>query len=367
MKQSADGPLRVLCIDGGGMRGLYSAAYLSKLEHYLASKRPDAGHEAPLDLGRAFDLIVGTSTGGLMAIALAHGLPAQRMVDLYRDHGAEIFPEKVPSRLGLDLVKQVFTRPSLLEAGDIALRTALSEVFGSTTFGELYRKRGVALAIPAVDMANHRGWIFKTRHLPQSVGRDDNVTLVDACMATSAAPVFRSLAAIDHPDGTEYQVFADGGLFANSPLLVGLIDALALAESGQVIHLFGLGTCKAPGGRVIDRDKVHMGLVQWAFGAKAVSLAMEVQDQATLAMVRHLQPHLTSQVELVMFPSGTVSAEHMHLLEMDDASEDAARVLVMQAETDVQRVLEICNQVGHPEGELINELIRSAPRMDREE
>src|SRR5690606_26478274 len=99
---------------------------------------------------------------------------------------------------------------------------------------DVYAKRGIALAIPAVNMGNHKSWIFKTRHLDRLYGRDDKYKLADVCMATSAAPLYRSLTALDVPDSNPpvYNVFADGGLWANNPVLVALIDAMHMAAPG---------------------------------------------------------------------------------------------------------------------------------------
>src|SRR4051794_25268827 len=97
--------LRVLSLDGGGMRGVYSAEYFAALSDAFAKKR----NVAMLDLGGAFDLVVGTSTGAILACGIAAGVPLRKIVSLYRDHGQEIFPKKIPdSSLGvlLDITKR---------------------------------------------------------------------------------------------------------------------------------------------------------------------------------------------------------------------------------------------------------------------
>jgi patatin-like phospholipase/acyl hydrolase len=69
-------PLRVLSLDGGGMRGTYTATYLDRVAASFASRQGVAA----LDIGAAFDLIVGTSTGGIIACALAAGIPLAEIV-----------------------------------------------------------------------------------------------------------------------------------------------------------------------------------------------------------------------------------------------------------------------------------------------
>jgi len=257
-------PFRVLSLDGGGMRGTYTATYLDRIAATFAKRRGDGA----LDIGAAFDLIVGTSTGGIIACALAAGVPLLEVAELYQAHGKAIFPRRLPSGLGIELVMDLRNRPAALAAGTRALRDALASKLGDETLLQLFFRRNIGLAIAAVELSQHRSWVFKTPHLAATTNhRDDHYRLVDVCLATSAAPIFRSLAVIDHPDSTNrkaagYNVFADGGLWANNPVLVGLIDALEMTEAGQEIEIFCLGTCPRPAGEQVAKMDVHRGLPQ---------------------------------------------------------------------------------------------------------
>lgn len=77
-------PFRVLCLDGGGMRGAYQTAYLATFAERISEKLKRQG---PLDVGSAFDLVVGTSTGGIVACGLAAGVPLTQMQELYAKAG----------------------------------------------------------------------------------------------------------------------------------------------------------------------------------------------------------------------------------------------------------------------------------------
>jgi len=223
-------PFRVLSLDGGGMRGIYTAQYLSSLAEGFSKKRSCG----TLDLGAGFDLIVGTSTGAILACALVANVPLSRVVEFYTKRGASIFERRVPTSLGFSLMADMIARSEALRRGEAALRSALAECFGNETISGVYDRRKIALGITAIDMSTHRSWVFKTPHMPGTNHRDDQFKLVEVCLASSAAPIYRSLALLPAHDGSPgSHVFADGGLWANNPVLVGMIDALELAEEGM--------------------------------------------------------------------------------------------------------------------------------------
>ena len=239
--QQVAGPYRVLSLDGGGMRGIYTAAFLARLADQFGRIRG----EPALDLGRGFDLIAGTSTGAIVGCALAIGRPMAEIVDLYREHGPKIFPHRIDGRGSA--IFRATQGSRYVRAGDKALRKALEAVLSDTTMLDVYSGRGISLCVPAVLMSEHRAWVFKKT--PCSGVRDENYPLVDICIATSAAPIYRSLAAIDDPDtsGGPKQIFADGGLWANNPILVGLVDALTVAAPDRPIEIFSAWNLSAPG------------------------------------------------------------------------------------------------------------------------
>jgi hypothetical protein len=351
-------PLRVLSLDGGGMRGTYTATYLDRVAASFAKRRGIAA----LDIGAAFDLIVGTSTGGIIACALAAGIPLAEIVKLYTEHGPAIFSRPLPSGY-VSIAGDLRKRPEALAAGTENLRAALADKLKEKTLGEIYAKRGIALAIPAVELSQHRGWVFKTAHLRGSNHRDDNYTLVDVCLATSAAPIYRSLAAIDHPDGGGgFNVFADGGLWANNPVLVGLIDALDLAAPGQEIQIFCLGTCPMPAGEQIPKDAVDRGLPQWKFGGDAAGLAIDAQQFAFDHMAKKLARHVGCQCGVIRFPSDKVPAILIPYLGLDETRPEAIEALVNQARSDADMTNAKCAYADtDPEAALICSLFGSAP------
>ncbi len=357
--------LRVLSLDGGGMRGLYTATYLDCLCKAFSKRR----NVAELDFGKAFDLIVGTSTGAILACAIANGVPLSTGIELYRQHGKAIFPRPLPSDEGtigmwIQIRSDLKNRSDALQAGNDALQTALNSCLGDATLGQLYRARGIALAIPAVELEHHHGFVFKTPHIPGSMRRDDDYTLVEVCMASSAAPIYRSLAALDTPGQQgAFRVFVDGGLWANNPVLVALVDAMDMTTEGDRIEIYCMGTCPRPSGEFIGKADVHRGLQEWKFGGAVASLGMDAQEFAYDNIVRMLKPHLARDCHIMRFPRGQVPGEMLQYLDLDDTRDEAGRALMAQAQKDAEMTNSRSNDDKDYEGSLIKRLFMNMPTL----
>lgn len=358
--QQVDPPYRVLSLDGGGMRGIYTAAFLARLTDQFGRIRG----ESALDLGRAFDLITGTSTGAIVGCALAVGRPMSEIVALYREHGPKIFPHRIAGKGSA--VYRVTQGDRYVRTGDKALRKALEAVLGDTTMLDVFRGRGISLAIPAVLMSEHRAWVFKKT--PCSGVRDDDYALVDVCMATSAAPIYRSLAAIDDPNaaGGPKQVFADGGLWANNPIMVGLIDSLTIAAPDRPIEIFSLGTCPRPEGDHFTAESAHRSMLDWSLGADVVPLSISAQEFAFDHMARLLANAISDcgrPIRRVRFPNKPVPASMMPYLALDDTRQEAMERLMAQAHTDADLTKSVCDDTDNDDGKTIRRLMYALPAM----
>ena len=353
-------PYRVLSLDGGGMRGVYMAAFLARLADQFARIRK----EPALDFGRGFDLITGTSTGAIVGCALAVGRPMTEVVALYHEHGVGIFPHRIAGKRSA--VYRAVRGSRYVRAGDKALRGALANVLGTTTMLDVYRGRGISLSIPAVLMSGHRAWVFKKT--PCSGVRDDNYPLTDVCMATTAAPIFRSLAAIRDPNDPEgpLQVFADGGLWANNPVLVGLVDAMMISAPDRPIEIFSLGTCPRPEGDDLDADSAHRSMLDWLLGANVPGLSISAQEFAFDHMARLLGNSISRcgrTVRTVRFPNRPVPASMMPYLGLDDTRPEAGRRLIAQARTDADLTKSVCDDANSEDGRMIARLMDGLPSM----
>jgi len=327
MHQKNISPFNVLSIDGGGMRGLYSAKFLEEFQNN-ANKRYNNSHK---DFGKLFNLITGTSTGAILACALANNIPLTQVVSLYRDNGKKIFPKEFPK----SLIKILFQRRRKInKEGEQGLRDLLKRSFGTTKLIDIYNNRKISLSIPAVDAITHKAWVFKTPHIKDSNGRDDNYSLVDVCMASTAAPIYRSLAAITKPDKSSVQdIFVDGGLWANNPVLIGLVDALQCAEKDQPINIYCLGTTPAPSGSVITAKNRHWGLFDWKFGSSALALSMDAQSHVYDHIARLLAKVSDREINIYRFYQPPVSGEQADLLALDATSSKALNFLEKLAGT----------------------------------
>ena len=199
---------RVLTIDGGGIRGTFPAAFLANLEKDL---------EHPI--GRYFDLISGTSTGGIIAIGLALGMSAAEILKLYEDKGPAIFGQNLTGLPGwlagrYRWGRWIFWGPKYDAR---PLRDALTEVLGQRRLGEA----GTRLLIPAWHPETQQVYIFKTAH-HRRFQTDYKELAVDAAMATAAAPTYFA----QHITANDVGL-VDGGLWANNPTGIAVVEATA--------------------------------------------------------------------------------------------------------------------------------------------
>lgn len=248
---------QVLALDGGGLKGIFSAAVLACLEQDLETNIVDH-----------FDLIVGTSTGGLIALALGAGIPPEELVTFYETEGHAVFRDRLRLRSLGRLVMPKYRADGL--------RRALKRIFGDRVLADSQKP----LVIPAFDLGEDDVYIFKTPH-HHRLRRDWRERMVDVALATTAAPTFFQAHQLRSTQ------LVDGGVWANNPAMVGVTEAVGVFEKPlESVRVLSLGTTSA-----LRRPQPRLGragIAAWAWGGVAVGVILRGQSLGANNQVRHL-------------------------------------------------------------------------------
>jgi patatin-like phospholipase/acyl hydrolase len=195
----------ILTIDGGGIRGIYSAIILKKIEKKFSIK-----------LNEHFDLIAGTSTGSILASAIAYDIPLDEVIALYKNEGKNIFKSRRASIGGL--LKSKYDNNHL--------KKILNEKFNEKTLSDDSIK--TRLMIPTTDISNGDVHVIKSYYLKE-FKRDKDRMIKDVILSSCSAPLYFN------PNKLDEFLLADGGLWANNPSLVALTEGLGKIKEDQVI------------------------------------------------------------------------------------------------------------------------------------
>ncbi|MDA8082816.1 MAG: CBASS cGAMP-activated phospholipase [Nitrospiraceae bacterium] len=253
---------RILSIDGGGFRGVYSAHLLNSIESKLN-----------INLLDTFDLIAGTSTGSIIAAGIACSIPVSTILQLYKDHGRRIFCKRAHTRL--PFISGLFAS----KYHNNALKEVLKNTFGDRTLGDIRKP----LIIPSTDIGNGCVHVFKSKY-DEGFVRDPDVLVRDAVLASCSAPTY-----FDPYKLKEY-LLVDGGLWANNPSLVAAIDArkrLKIDLDRLKILSVGTGTVKQYYPQKVSLWKRPCGwgfITRWGRG-KLIDTLLYLQASAASNMV----------------------------------------------------------------------------------
>ena len=260
MPWPASQQFRILSIDGGGIRGIFPAAFLAGFEELYLGGRTVADY---------FDLIAGTSTGGIIALGLASGLRASELRDIYLHRGQEVFPPVRKGILGaLEQKVKGFCQFFRYRYDRRALLRVLEDTLGDRKLGEASSR----LCIPSFDGKYGEVYIFKTPHHPD-FRRDRWEKMTTVAAATGAAPTYFQ------PLQEGGYLFVDGGVWANNPVMIALVDALTCFSVPRTqIRILSLGCGDQP--YLVDKSKVlNGGLLAWR---DIIYAAMRLQSQNAL-------------------------------------------------------------------------------------
>lgn len=210
-----DAAFNILSIDGGGVRGIIPAVFLQELEKITNGRK----------IHELFDLVVGTSTGAILSLALVTPQEdgafrtAESMVKKYETLSKEIFPCGFKSHCFCYCSKYMYSEAPLVKN--------LEEFFLKKTMNDLYTQT----LVTSVDARFSSPYYFR-----KSNKEHKKLFIRDIARATSAAPSYFPMARIDDVP------LVDGGVIANNPSVIALIEAYKLLGYGSKINLISVGT-----------------------------------------------------------------------------------------------------------------------------
>ncbi|WP_319469967.1 CBASS cGAMP-activated phospholipase [uncultured Pseudodesulfovibrio sp.] len=233
---------KILSIDGGGIKGVFPAAFLAALDDHLKH-----------DIASYFDLIAGTSTGGIIALGLGLGFSPREILAMYESNASTIFPSGLGSawsktkRLN-GLMKQRYDTEPLADI--------LRAMFRDKLLGQSNNR----LMICATDLTTGKVNFFKTAH-HERLRNDYKISAKEIALATSAAPVFFKPHTM--PSG---QDLVDGAMWANNPVGPAAVEAVhTLGWEPEEIAILSLSCTGEPASfaRLANEDP---GAVNWGMG-----------------------------------------------------------------------------------------------------
>src|SRR5829696_2667123 len=239
---------KVLSIDGGGIRGIIPAIVLAEIERRTGKTTSEL-----------FDLVAGTSTGGILALGLTkpgpEGKPqfrAERLIELYETEGRKIFSIPVWHRIHSvgGLAEEKYPAKGIEEVAheyfdDVRLAEAITEVL-----------------IAAYEIEKRGPWFFKRRHARDQNGEGDNFLMREVARATSAAPTyFEPLPLEWGPYGK--RAFIDGGVHSNNPAMCAYVESMKIHPEEKDFLVVSLGTGE-PTREMPYEEVKDWGLALWA-------------------------------------------------------------------------------------------------------
>lgn len=291
---------RVLSLDGGGIKGTYTASVLATLEEMTGKK-----------IREHFDLITGTSTGGIIAVALGLDVPIERILTLYSQHGSEIFP--CPSTGVVAKLKDKLRHVCGPKHCQDTLSGLIEKTLGNRLFGESKTR----LVIPAFDAVRGKPQLFKTAHAPAYL-QDYKLLASTVALGTSAAPTY-------YPaySDTNGACFLDGGVWANSPVVVGLLEATCVLKWPiEQVDLLSIGTTQAPFD--VSHSKRNGGVAQWNIGL--LDLFMEAQVDAALGQARLMTNNRMLRIDTATRPGRFSLDNSNEISDLKALGQQAARL-----------------------------------------
>lgn len=303
---------RILSLDGGGIRGFFSAAVLAHIETYCNKRLIDY-----------FDLLVGSSTGAIIALGLAAGHSAADMLAFYQDYGPRIFSRRTPVRRALQIFRPRYSNKELVNA--------LQHILGETKLEDLR----ASVCIPSYELVEGTPRVFKDdHHADLHWGGDQLAWRVAA--ASSAAPFYFPGFQVDDHDH-----HIDGGVWANNPAVVGIAEAVRyFGCSIDGVSVLSVGT-GSEAFRLSYEEGGNLGVLGWVRKKRIINLVSGAQSQSAAALAVMLLGQ----------------ARYMRI------NPDLPQSIALDDYKSARRLIERGAQAGRIHRMEINERFLSAPRL----
>ncbi len=297
---------RILSLDGGGIRGVISAVILAEVERQIGKP-----------LNQHFNLIAGTSTGSILATAIALGSNSQDIIKLYKEKGPRIFPYRSLlslQRLGL-VLQYGFSAPKYSDEGLIEV---LQEQFGTTKLSDV--ADSPQLLIVSYDTLAREPIVFKSWRRDKDYFK---VPLWEVCVCSASAPVYFPA----HLLKTERRTYSaiDGGLGANNPSACAIAEAIRLNYPIQEVSVLSIGT--GDSARPVPwEDARGWGLSQWGWKGRLIDVLFDASSDT--------HDYITMQVMSEPEPENDKCRRYLRLQpvivndQMDDATPENIDVLI---------------------------------------
>jgi patatin-like phospholipase/acyl hydrolase len=284
---------RILSIDGGGIKGTFPASFLTGLQESLQ-----------LPITDYFDLIVGTSTGGIIAIGLGLGMSPSEILDFYISNGSSIFPasQKWSARL-----KHYFRN----KYSQDPLRNSLKLAFKERLLGHSKKR----LVIPSFSALTGKIYVYKTPH-DVRFESDWRKSAVEVAMATSAAPSY-----FPPYINPSFIAHLDGGMWANNPTGNGVVEAIGiLGIDRKDIRVLSIGCTRIPESFALK----NAGMIGWR--KKALDASLSGQSFGSMGTAAVLIGHANIQrVDPTVEPGRFALDDSRYVKELEGLGREWAR------------------------------------------
>lgn len=307
-----DVPFKILSIDGGGIKGIYSAIILKELQDEFCNGNPISDY---------FDLICGTSTGGLIALGLSNNVDISKIIDFYENEGENIFPN--PKGI-LTNIKQGFWGGKY---DNKILKKCLEELFQNKRM----KDSNNLLCIPSFNLNTNCPKVWKFPHKEGDLSIDGDVKLVDVGLATSAAPTYLPVHEIEN-----FGKFIDGGIWANNPTLCGVTEAIKYFLNKNIIQdnslkftsieVLSIGSINEPKGEHF-KTKNKRSYTRWMFGKKLIPILMDATSFGHNHISKEILDGLNNNSCITRIEEKEISKSQKKHLDLDFASPNSIKLL----------------------------------------